>query len=1389
MNTPLTQRTSSHHVHAKTVGRVRVRSLAARGLAVVLIALAARLALPLQAQAQTDPTPTVTISADKTSAVFKEDDITYTLTRTGSTTAALPVTVRLMQTEDFLAATELTNKTVTINAGQSTATFTVAASSFQHFAAGTKVGGGTLEAAVQDGANYDLGMTSSVEVNFFIGVMIRFEMERYSVGEAAGPVKVTVFARSGRHAGQPTSGVPYDIRPGGGSATNSSDFFFVNLHPEFLSSNFESVSGGVWQAEHTYDVTITDDEVNEVDETFDVQIARSDSQTYSLVDAAGKSCGSVCTATVTIIDDDTATATPGVTVSTTALTVTEEDPTGGSYTVVLDSQPTADVMVTVDGHAGTEVTPTPATLTFTTVNWEMAQTVTVTAGIDANTANETVSLTHSATSTDTDYEGITIAGVAVTVNDNDTASVTVSTTALTVTEEDPTGGSYTVVLDSQPAADVMVTVDGHAGTEVTPTPATLTFTTLNWETAQTVAVTAGTDANTANETVSLTHSATSTDTDYEGITIAGVAVTVNDNDTASVTVSTTALTVTEEDPTGGSYTVVLDSQPAADVMVTVDGHAGTEVTPTPATLTFTTLNWETAQTVAVTAGTDANTANETVSLTHSATSTDTDYEGITIAGVAVTVNDDDTASVTVSTTALTVTEEDPTGGSYTVVLDSQPAADVMVTVDGHAGTEVTPIPGTLTFTTVNWETAQTVTVTAGTDANTANETVSLTHSATSTDTDYEGITIAGVAVTVNDDDTATAGVAPAVAVEGETLRFVVTLSAADAANTTLGYLVTGVTATAGTDYTAPAAGAALTIPAGQTTGTITIETLADLVAEDSETLTLTLINPVNATLDPAKSTAEGTILDAHDPLPRALMGRFGRTAAGHVVEHVEARMAAAREVGAEAHVAGREVRPGMERELALDFLSQLGASAGLHAPGAGAGRNRSGSPMGAAAGSMGLAAGTDRTAGGAMGLAAGPMDGMAGPDGGLFDRGLRSMGLGGGNLRTGSSFAVTRETRHGGLLSFWGRAALSSFVGREGALGLDGNVATAMAGVDYAKGPTVVGLSLAHSRGRGGYHGLSSVSSGRVASSVTGLYPWLGYELSDRVSVWGVTGYGTGALTLTPGEAAARTSGLSMAMAAGGLRGDLADSVVAGFGLAFKADALWVGTAIDGVTGPGGNLAATEAAATRFRTGLEASRGYRFERGLSLTPSVEVGLRHDAGDAETGAGMDVGAGLIASDTSAGLAVDVRVRMLLVHQAEGFRERGGSVSLSYNPTPSTPLGFVATVTPSWGGQATSGAEALWGRETMGGLAHGGLAQGNRIDAEAGYGLPVGSRLVGTPRLGFTTSEHGRDYRVGYGLGVLDREHLHLELGVDAHRRESPMLGAVDTGVLGRASLGW
>ena len=641
---------------------------------------------------------------------------------------------------------------------------------------------------------------------------------------------------------------------------------------------------------------------------------------------------------------------------------------------------------------------------------------------------------------------------------------------------------------------------------------------------------------------------------------------------------------------------------------------------------------------------------------------------------------------------------------------------------------------------------------------------------------------------------------------GAVLAFAVTLSRAASRALTVDYATSDGSAQAGVDYTA--ASGTLTFQAGESSKTIEVGVLDDAHDEGEETLTLTLSSASGGLLTDGEAT--GTI-ENRDPLPRALLARFGRTAAVHVVEHVEERLQAPREPGFRGRFAGRELRRGMERDMALNFLRQLGGSAGVHPAGMGSHTAMAGSPaVGAAplgtpgrggggalmmggggpmSGAAGMAGGAAslRTPGlGAAGVGgAAPLGAGAGPHGGSHGGGFLQMGLGGGDLLTGSDFAMNRESR-GGILSFWSRGAQSRFSGREGALSLGGDVRTTMFGADYAKGPVVAGLSLSNSRGLGEYAG---AAGGQVASSVTGLYPWLGYKMTERVTVWGVAGYGTGGLLLTPDGGQALESGLSMAMAAAGTRGELLAGGASGFELAFKADALWVGTAIDGVDGPAGRLKATDAAVTRFRTGLEGSRAYNLGGRLSLKPSVEVGLRHDGGDAETGAGMDVGAGVVVSDTGTGLAVDVRVRTLLVHQDENFSERGVSLSLSYNPTPSTPLGFVARVAPSWGGQAMSGAEALWGRETMAGMAHRGVAQGNRLDGEVGYGLPVGSRFVGTPRIGFSASEYGQDYRVGYGLGVLDRESMNFELGVEAQRRNSPTLGGASNGMLGRATLGW
>ena len=615
------------------------------------------------------------------------------------------------------------------------------------------------------------------------------------------------------------------------------------------------------------------------------------------------------------------------------------------------------------------------------------------------------------------------------------------------------------------------------------------------------------------------------------------------------------------------------------------------------------------------------------------------------------------------------------------------------------------------------------------------------------------------------------------------LAFAVTLDRAASGTLTVDYATSDGTATAGEDYTATSG--TLTFEAGESSKTIEVTVLDDFHDEGEETLTLRLSDPSGGRVTDGEAT--GTI-ENRDPLPKALLARFGRAAAVHVVEQVQERIEAQREVGIEAQFAGRQLRPGMEREMAVDFLSRLAPSLGANRVGAGVSHPMSVSPV-AGSGSLG----TPGLGGGApMGTAdellggANPMGSMPGTDGGLNQRGHFGRGLGGGNLLTGSAFVMNHETRRGGILSFWSRGAQSRFAGRDGKLSLDGRVRTTMFGADYAKGPLVTGLSLSYSRGLGGYSG---VSAGEVTSSVTGLYPWLGYKVSDRITLWGVTGYGKGALTLTPGAGTALRSGLSMAMTAGGMRGELADSVVGGFGLAFKADALWVGTGIEGVDGPQGRLAATSAAVTRYRTALEASRGYRFQRGLSLQPSLEVGVRRDGGDAENGVGVDFGGGLIVSDALTGLSADVRVRMLLVHQDRGFRDRGMSVSFSYNPTPSTPLGFTAKLTPSWGRQATSGARALWGRETMAGMAQGGMASGNRLAAELGYGLPVGSRLVGTPRFGIGTSEYGRDYRLGYGLTVLQRGSMNFELGIEGTRRESSRQGVTNHGALARLTARW
>ena len=141
---------------------------------------------------------------------------------------------------------------------------------------------------------------------------------------------------------------------------------------------------------------------------------------------------------------------------------------------------------------------------------------------------------------------------------------------------------------------------------------------------------------------------------------------------------------------------------------------------------------------------------------------------------------------------------------------------------------------------------------------------------------------------------------------------------------------------------------------------------------------------------------------------------------------------------------------------------------------------------------------------------------------------------------------------------------------------------------------------------------------------------------------------------------------------------------------------------------------------------------------------------------------------------------------------------GLVSVSYDPSPATPLGFTARVAPACGGETVTGAEALWGGENIGGLDDDRLldgTSGTRLESEIGYGLPIGTRFVGTPRAGIRTSEYGQDYRVGYSMDVLEATELKLQIGIEAEQRQVPAfllqdgVARRDQRVLGRASVEW
>ena len=194
-----------------------------------------------------------------------------------------------------------------------------------------------------------------------------------------------------------------------------------------------------------------------------------------------------------------------------------------------------------------------------------------------------------------------------------------------------------------------------------------------------------------------------------------------------------------------------------------------------------------------------------------------------------------------------------------------------------------------------------------------------------------------------------------------------------------------------------------------------------------------------------------------------------------------------------------------------------------------------------------------------------------------------------------------------------------------------------------------------------------------------------------------------------------------------------------------------------------------------------------FAGGGSLTPTVELGLRHDGGDAETGFGVELGGGTVFADAARGLMAQVMVRGLVAHEAADFRDWRVSGSLRFDPTPSSALGPAVALTPSWGAPSSGGVAALLGRETLAGLAaNDAPASVGRLDAEAAYGLAVfGGRATGTPYLRVGQSEAFREVTYGLSAGVIALGRAGDGYRGDAAREHSRQHG---TGPRGHAALG-
>ena len=572
--------------------------------------------------------------------------------------------------------------------------------------------------------------------------------------------------------------------------------------------------------------------------------------------------------------------------------------------------------------------------------------------------------------------------------------------------------------------------------------------------------------------------------------------------------------------------------------------------------------------------------------------------------------------------------------------------------------------------------------------------------------------------------------------ENAELVFTVTLNKARFATTTVHYATSDGSAAAELDYTAQSG--TLTFGPRVTRQTITVPVLDDMVDEDRETLTLTLSRP-SENVRLADAIATGTITNS-DPLQQAWLARFGRTVSTHVMDAVGERLRAPPEQASHVTVGG--YRLPLEKRAPGDADSEADPLTDL-------------------------------------------VTGLAGLEPSSADADLwldprlgqpRRAGLPAVRLRDvllRSSFRLTLgATDSAGSsphLTAWGRVAGTQFDGRDGRLTLDGDVLTGTTGVDGTWDRWLAGVAVSHSRGDGSF-AMAETPTGRgeIDQTLTSLHPYLRYAVTDRLDVWGLLGYGWGDLTLKPANAPSLETDTTFLMGSIGSRGILLPATeTGGFELATRTDAMFTRTTSDAVASSaanGGNMAGADGDAHRVRLILEGSREVTWASGRRLTPSMEIGLRHDWGDAETGFGAEVGGRIRYTDPRLGLTVEGAVRGLLAHEDSDYDEWGFSGSIDYAPGKDG-LGLLVRLGSAWG-VTESGVQSLWNQQGASGLArNAAFDAAQRYQIELQYGLNgLNGHARWAPYIGMESGEGSSQMlRLGVTLASGDRLDMGLELG--------------------------